>query len=170
MQQQNLTCKSIQEQVLPEDLWLKECAEFEELQKIKSVDAFDGFMICFKLRKWNATRFCENTGLSQTIFSKIKNKSYKDGEFPSLQSIIAICVGLNIPVDYSVELLNLCGYSLTASKRDRCYKYILTHYEMFDIDKANEFLVKEKFDPISDKDIHENKFFALRKNKMPKSA
>lgn len=170
MQQQNLTCKSIQEQVLPEDLWLKECAEFEELQKIKSVDAFDGFMICFKLRKWNALRFCDKTGLSRTMFSRIKKKTYKEEQYPSLQSVVAICVALQIPFEFSMVLLNHCGYSLTGSKRDCCYKFILTHYEMFDIDKANEFLVKEKFDPISDKDIHENKFFALRKNKMPKSA
>ena len=165
MQQKETTHKLDQEQAL-QDLWLKECIEFEELQKIKSVDVFEGFMICFKLRKWNATRFCENTGLSQTIFSKINKKTYKNGQFPSLQSVIAICVALQISLDFSIFLLNHCGYSLTGSKRDRCYKYILTRYEQFDIDKANRFLIENGFEPISDKDIHENKFFAMRKNKM----
>ena len=107
MQQKNLTHKTSPEQSDTQALWLKECAEFKELQKIKSVDVFEAFTICFKLRKWNSSRFCENTGLSQTIFSKIKNKSYKEGEYPSLQSIIAICLGLQIPLDYSIEILNV---------------------------------------------------------------
>ena len=62
MQQKETTHKPDQEQAL-QDLWLKECAEAEELQKIRGTDAFDAFMICFKLRKWNAVRFCEITGL-----------------------------------------------------------------------------------------------------------
>ena len=170
MQQKNLTHKTSPEQSDTQALWLKECAEFKELQKIKSVDVFEAFTICFKLRKWNSSRFCENTGLSQTIFSKIKNKSYKEGEYPSLQSIIAICLGLQIPLDYSIEILNHCGYALTNTKKDRCYKYILTHYEAFNIDQANEFLIKENFQPISDKDIYKNKIFASRKINLPKSA
>lgn len=169
MQQKETTHKPDQEQAL-QDLWLRECAETEELQKISGADAFDAFTICFKLRKWNAVRFCEITGLSQTIFSKIKNKSYKDDAFPSLQSVVAICVGLQTPLDFSIEILNHCGYSLTNSKRDRCYKFILTHYERFDIDKANEFLIKNGFDAISDRDIYKNKNFALQKNMLSKSA
>ena len=166
----NLTYKSTQEQILPEDLWLRECAEFNELQKIKIVDAFDAFMICFKLRKWNALRFGNETGLSRTIFSKIKKKSYGEGKFPSLQSVVAICVALQMPFEFSVELLNHCGYSLSDIKRDRCYNFILAHYERFDIDSANEFLVKQGLEPVSDKDIHKNKNFAMRKNKMAKLA
>ena len=72
MQTLNSTISSNKEQEPLQALWLKECAEAEELQKIRGTDAFDAFMICFKLRKWNAVRFCEITGLSQTIFSKIK--------------------------------------------------------------------------------------------------
>lgn len=165
----NLTHEINHEQGNRHALWLKECAEFEELQKIKSADALECFMICFNLRKWNTLQFCDKTGLSQTIFSKIKNRAYKEGKFPSLQSIVAICVGLQIPLDYSVELINHCGYALTSTKRDRCYKYILTHYDSFDIDKANEFLMKENFEPISDKDIYK-KNFASRKIELQKSA
>ena len=168
MQQKETTHKPDQEQAL-QDLWLKECAEAEELQKIRGTDAFNAFMICFKLRKWNAVRFGEITGLSQTIFSKIKNKSYKDDAFPSLQSVVAICVGLQIPLDFSIEILNHCGYSLTNSKRDRCYKFILTHYERFDIDEANAFLIKKGFEAISDRYIYKNKIFAPRKNDLLKS-
>ena len=169
MQTLNSTISSNKEQEPLQALWLKECAEAEELQKIRCTDAFDAFTICFKLRKWNAVRFCEITGLSQTIFSKIKNKSYKEGTFPSLQSVVAICVGLQIPLSYSIEILNHCGYSITNSKRDRCYKFILTHYEQFDIDEANEFLIKNGFDAISDRDIYKNRNFALQQIELPKS-
>ena len=165
----NSTQHPKQEQDLLLDLWLKECAEFEELQKIKSTDAFNGFMICFKLRKWNASRFCDKTGLSGTMFSKIKKKSYGVGKFPSLQSVVAICVALQIPFDISMALLNHCGYSLSNTQRDRCYHFILTHYESFDIDRTNIFLMEQGFEPISDKDIHKNNISQHEKMKPPKS-
>ena len=71
MQQKETTHKPDQEQAL-QDLWLKECAEAEELQKIRGTDAFDAFMICFKLRKRTAFHF-------RSLKQIINASSYENG-------------------------------------------------------------------------------------------
>lgn len=154
MQQKNSTHKTNQEQSDTQALWLKECAEFEKFPYKQYSDFLSAFWAYFKLRKWNPQKFADKTGLSEKIYSLFKNHKYKEGKHPALDSVIAICVGLHIPIYCSLELINLCGYTLTTSKLDRCYYFILTHYETFNIDQANEFLVANHFSPISDKAIY----------------
>lgn len=176
----NSTHKPDQEQAL-QDLWLKECAEFEELPYKQHSDFQSAFWAYFKIRKWNPKKFADKTGLSEKIYSLFKNHKYKEGNRPALDSVIAICIGLHIPICCSLELINLCGYALIPSKLDRCYYFILSRYELFDIDKANNFLIENNLQPVSDKYIYKksfsvsvnhqkNKIFAPRKNGLPKTA
>ena len=39
--------------------------------------------------------------------------------------IMAICIGLNLPKNYSMYLLEICSYTLGSSPRDRAYKFCL---------------------------------------------
>ena len=49
-----------------------------------------------------------------------------------------------------------CGHSLTDSKQDCGYAFILSHYEMFKtVEDANQFLVDKGFSPIINKDNQE---------------
>jgi len=151
----NSTHKPDQEQAL-QDLWLKECDEFEQLKNIQAGSLSDAFALCFKLRKWNSERFMKATGLGDAFFSRIGTGKYDDKMRPSLASVVAICIGLHIPFKFSNILIMRCGHSLTDSKQDCCYAFILSHYEMFKtVEDANQFLVDKGFSPIINKDNQE---------------
>ena len=96
------------------------------------------------------------TGLGDAFFSRIGTGKYDDNMRPSLASIVAICIGLHIPFKFSNILITRCGHSLTDSKQDCCYAFILSHYEMFKtVEDANQFLEDNGFSPLINKKDHE---------------
>ena len=148
MKSADLTYKPQPEQDPLQDLWLKECAESDNLPYKQHSDFQSALWAYFQLRGWNSQKFSSKTGLSEKIYSLLRHHAYEEGKRPTLESVIAMCIGLQIPIYCSLELISLCGYALTNLKKDRCYWFILSHYELFDIDKVNEFLVRHKFRPL----------------------
>ena len=145
--------KPDQEQAL-QDLWLKECADLKNLSCTQKLDFKDRLQELFQIKKWNSSRFQEKTELSPTIFTKIKSDMYCRYK-PSLESIIAICIGLDIPYLSSMQLLKAGNYCL--DDYDPChqmYMFILRNNYRFDIDIANRFLIQNHFEPINGKDMY----------------
>lgn len=137
-----------------QDLWLKECADLKNLSCTQKLDFKDRLQELFQIKKWNSSRFQEKTELSPTIFTKIKSDKYYRYK-PSLESIIAICIGLDIPYLSSMQLLKAGNYYL--DDYDPChqmYMFILRNNYRFDIDRANRFLIQNHFEPISGKDMY----------------
>ena len=149
MQLKKTTYELDHEQVL-QDLWLKECADLEELSCTQKMDFKDRLRAIIRTKKWNSSRFQEKTELSATIFTKINSDKYYRYR-PSLQSMLAICIGLNTPYLYSMQLLNAGNYCLDDSNPcHQIYMFILR----FDIDGANRFLIQNHFEPISGKGMY----------------
>lgn len=156
----NSTQHPKQEQEPLQALWLKECDDSEKLQSMPCDTFCNAVKFCFKLRKWNPLRFCENTGFKESFYTRIKENLYDEKYQPTLSSVMAICVALHLPSQFSFKLVKLSGNALRASKLHNCYRFILNHYELFqNVDEVNVFLIAKGFKPICDKDIYENKNF-----------
>lgn len=154
MQPKETTYKPDQEQDSLQDLWLKECDDFKEFSCIQKLDFKDELRTIIQSKKWNSSRFQEKTELSPTIFTKINSDKYYRYK-PSLESMIAICIGLKTSYLCSMQLLNAGNYFLDNS--DPChqiYMFILRNNHLFDIDGANRFLIQNRFEPISGKDMY----------------
>ena len=154
MQLKKTTYELDHEQVLLQGLWSKECADLEELSCTQKMDFKDRLRAIIRTKKWNSSRFQEKTELSPTIFTKINSDKYYRYK-PSLQSMLAICIGLNTPYLYSMQLLNAGNYCLDDSNPcHQIYMFILRNNHRFDIDGANRFLIQNHFEPISGKGMY----------------
>ena len=80
------------------------------------------------------------THLSGTICSRLKNdRNYQ----PSIETILAFCIGLGISVDDTKHLLMLKGYALSPENPIHCaYMDILCVYQIFGfgVQECNELL------------------------------
>lgn len=100
-----------------------------------------------KAKKMNSQKFCNQTGLSPQIFTRIKNNDYK----PSMPTIVAICIGLRVSFECSENLLKSAGFLLTESQEHSCYKILLQNTTEITMEDANNFLVQQGFKAISDR-------------------
>lgn len=128
-----------------------------------SNESFSCFIQKFiKMRKMNAQKFCNRTGLSPQIFTRLKDDKY----LPSLSSIVAICVALDISYESAERLIRIAGYAFTNSIEHSCYKIILMHSMQISVDDANEFLVAQGLKPISDRDLYSKKINSSSRNEI----
>lgn len=84
-------------------------------------------------------RLEERTGISSNTIKEIetnKNRGY------NLETIIALCIGMNLPPDFSFELIKKAGYDIdNCSNRLNClYKFILRNLYDKNIEEVNSFL------------------------------
>lgn len=126
----------------------------EDLEKYQdSINLLDNesFSIkCFRfLEKKHLTyqsNFERETGIyNRDILSKLKKPDY----YPSLETVIAILVGLKLPNSCWMKLLALAGYHLTKKPIDIIYSFILD--SKLSIDEANDLLEYKKFKPLGTK-------------------
>lgn len=65
----------------------------------------------------------ERSGLSDTTI-----KNYRAGKAnPPIENVMAVCIGLNLPKAYSLNLLSKASYTLNDSSRDRAYLFALDY-------------------------------------------
>ncbi len=105
---------------------------------------------CFKfLEKRHLTyqsNFERETGIyNRDILSKLKKPDYN----PSLETVIAILVGLKLPNPCWMKLLTLAGYHLTNKPIHVIYSFILD--SKLSIDEANALLEYKHFKPLGTK-------------------
>lgn len=85
----------------------------------------------------------ERTGISSNTIKEIEtneNRGY------SLETIIALCVGMNLPPDFSFELLRKSGFDIenSGNQLNCLYKFILRNLYNRKIEEVNSFLKKNK--------------------------
>ena len=74
-----------------------------------------------KRKQITVEQLAERSNLSDTTIKK-----YRSGKStPPIENVMAICIGLNLPKNYSMYLLEICSYTLGSSPRDRAYKFCL---------------------------------------------
>ncbi len=122
-------------------------AQYEESKKYRKTFSERVYEI-IQIKKWNSTIFKEKTLLDDMTFSRIKNKP---DYTPNLKSVIAICVGLDLDLTVTNELLRLAGHSLTTSREHKAYSYIINAFCGCSIDERNEALEALDVEPLGTK-------------------
>jgi len=64
------------------------------------------------------------TLLARGTYYKLKKQDYK----PSFETIIALCVDLDLDISITTELLNKAGYSFDGSERHCAYVAVITRF------------------------------------------
>lgn len=118
--------------------------ELADLERIALDTAFYPFcqrvMSFVKYRKWYPEDFIENTGLDVNTYSKLKNGRVKR---PDMRTLIAVFVGLRLPLPIVEDLLRSAGMAFTQSKSDRAYRYVILTMNGATIEECNAFLQEQ---------------------------
>ena len=88
-------------------------------------------------KHWYTSTFEEKTELTRNIYSDIKSPDY----MPTMRIVISICVGLELDIFTTTELLRLSGLVLVPTNRVHyAYNYIIEKCRGMSIRECNEFL------------------------------
>lgn len=91
-----------------------------------------------KRRKYTNEKLEERTGISSRMLQDYRNK--KDAK-PTLQSVLALCIGLNLHPSFSYDLIAKAGCNImTASEEFLVYRYLIDNHHMENIFMWNEKL------------------------------
>lgn len=89
-------------------------------------------------RKYTNEKMEERTGISSHMIQDYRKK--KDIK-PTLQSVLALCIGLNLHPSFSYDLIAKAGYNImTASEENLIYRYLIDNHHMENIYMWNEKL------------------------------
>lgn len=88
-------------------------------------------------RKWNRAIFKDRTLLDDSTYTRIMKMDDRKWKF---ETIIAICVGLKLPLKTTETLLEVSGYSFGVSEDYQIYKFLFTEFRGWSIDECNIFL------------------------------
>lgn len=95
-----------------------------------------------KRKHYNSERFCNDTELNQNIYSCLKKIDYK----PSLRIVVSICIGLQLDVFETEDLLRLAGYVLVRTRKlDYAYSELLKESNTLTIEECNIILTNWGF-------------------------
>ena len=123
---------------------MRKILTFEELADLEKI-ALETAVLPFHMRleafmtyrKWTSLRFTQYTSLDASLYSKLKSGRRKR---PDMRTIIAICVGLRLPLHIVEDLLRSAGMAFTNSLEDRAYRYLIMVMNGATIDECNDFL------------------------------
>lgn len=103
-----------------------------------------------EVRGVTVEQLADETGLSEKTIQRMRNDSDRT---PSLESVVAVCVGLHLDAYDSDMLLHLAGYQLTNRKTDRIYRLFLNFAFKESVKDCNDMLIRLGMDPLTD--LHE---------------
>ncbi len=90
-----------------------------------------------KRKGYNKVVFTDKTLLSEKTYDRIKNNELNN---PTLETVVAICIGLELGPTYSEEILRLAGYTLNNTPQQLAYKKLIHSYRGHSIYECNEVL------------------------------
>ena len=85
-------------------------------------------------------RFAAFIQMSEETIRRMYNKPYPSYQ-TELPNVVAVCLGLHMDPITSTYILNLSGHSLTNSREDDAYRYLLTCCYKDPIEKDNHYLL-----------------------------
>lgn len=116
----------------------------EEVKRISDILAKVPSSFCgtldyhVKRRGYTNEKMEERTGISSRTIQDYRNK--KDVK-PTLQSALALCIGLNLHPSFSYDLIAKAGYNImTASEENLIYRYLIDNHHMENVTMWNEKL------------------------------
>ncbi|MDR2671889.1 MAG: hypothetical protein LBC35_01035 [Coriobacteriales bacterium] len=99
-----------------------------------------------KRKGYNRKVFVEKTQLSIKTYERIMNNEIPA---PALETVIAICIGLQLSFEHSLRLLEAAGYRLTSSPLHMAYRKLLSTHIGHSIKACNEILVALGLPPLN---------------------
>lgn len=91
-----------------------------------------------KRRGYTNEKLEERTGISSRMIQDYRNK--KNAK-PTMQSVLALCIGLNLQPAFSYDLIGKAGYNImTANEECLVYRYLIENHHMENIIMWNEKL------------------------------
>lgn len=88
----------------------------------------------------------ELTGISVRTIRRMRNE---EDYQPSLEYVIAICIGMHLRPSESNHMLFTAGYHLRLSPKERAYQYLLDAAYNFSVYECNVFLKRMSFEPLT---------------------
>ena len=79
----------------------------------------------------------------KTGVRRVKLKQFRDGMLnnPEVRTVVAICVGLDLDITQTVEMLRSAGHILLNTREHWAYKFIMTCCEGMEIEERNAILI-----------------------------
>ena len=87
----------------------------------------------------------ENTGISVSTISRLRRKE-KDNY--TVDQVLAVCIGLNLPPVISREMFRRAGITLRSTKQHRAYQLILDCLFMDSLEEVQIFLARQGCEPL----------------------
>lgn len=120
--------------------YAKEREAFEDDYNIFSgitTDFQEQLRILMKKKNKTAEKVAEKVGISPKTLSQYRNGRYA----PSMQTLMSICMVLELDIKQSTALLTSLGFCfLGTSKEHYAYLYLLDKYRKASLEKCNEVL------------------------------
>ncbi|ELX9346946.1 helix-turn-helix transcriptional regulator [Listeria monocytogenes] len=88
----------------------------------------------------------DKSGIGYEHISRIRTKEYDN---PSIKTVIALCIGMNLSPSLSKKFLNLAGYTLKQTKEHIFYGILLDGCSSFSIYDCNALLIENGFKPLT---------------------
>lgn len=95
-------------------------------------------MALSKRRGYNKVTFCAKTLLSEKTYERMKHNAMHS--MPRPETVMQICIGLNLGIEYGEPLFEKAGYRLSSSGVLLAYRAILITCKKIDIYECNEVL------------------------------
>lgn len=89
-----------------------------------------------ELRGWDVHKFTTHTGLEPNHYWRIVRGETNS---PSLESVLSICIGLQLPTAVRDELIALAGRTWQTSRIHAAYRFILEHEQIKSVTDFNRF-------------------------------
>lgn len=79
----------------------------------------------------------------KTGVHRVKLKQFRDGKLnnPEVRTVVSICVGLNLDITQTMEMLRSAGHVLLNTREHWAYKFIMTCCEGMEIEERNAILI-----------------------------
>lgn len=106
------------------------------------------------LMKWSditVERLAEKALLEPKMLQRMRN----DSSYPkSIESVVAVCIGMQLPPELSQELINRSGFQFRGAQNNAhiLYKFFITNYYTHPIAECNEMLVAKGYAELSGKE------------------
>lgn len=109
---------------------------------------FNDMMVkLMETQKITIGRLAEETGLSDETIRNMRNDP--DRQF-SIGSIVAVCIGLHLSPEVSMQLIECSPAKFLHSEEMSAYRYVLNHCYDQSVRKVNRILVEAGFRPLTD--------------------
>ena len=94
---------------------------------------------------------------------RVKLKQFRDGKLnnPEVRTVVAICIGLNLDIEQTTDMLRSAGHILLNTREHWAYKFLITCCEELDIEKSNAVLISLGIRPLGSRKT-------TKKDKNPK--